>query len=54
MIQPISELLFAFLLIIGIPLGLFVGTFAFMILIVFLTSIPVILCHWAWELLRGL
>ena len=52
MIQTISELLFAFLLAIGVPLGIFVGTFIFMAIVVLLVSIPIILCHWAWELLK--
>ena len=52
MFEPITEFLFALLLAIGVPVGLFLSTFAVMAIVLFFMSIPIILCHWAYEWIK--
>ena len=52
MLQILSEFLFALLILIGSAVGLFVGTFAFLAILLFFMSIPLVLCHWAYEWIK--
>jgi hypothetical protein len=53
MFQTIAEFLFVLLLLIGVPVGLVVGTLGFMAILLFFVSIPIVLCHWAYELFKA-
>jgi len=52
MLQILSEFLFALLILIGSAVGLFLTTFAVMAILLFVMSIPVVLCHWAYEWIK--
>ena len=52
MLQILREFLFALLILIGSAVGLFVGTFAFLAILLFFMSIPLVLCHWAYEWIK--
>ncbi len=52
MLQILSEFLFALLILIGSGAGLFLSTFAVMAILLFVLSIPVVLCHWAYEWIK--
>jgi hypothetical protein len=40
------------LILIGSAVGLFLTTFAVMAILLFVMSIPVVLCHWAYEWIK--
>ena len=52
MLILLGELLFAILLLIAVPVVLFVGTFLLLGTVLFVVSIPVVLCHWAYEWIK--
>ena len=52
MLQILSEFLFALLILIGSAVGLFLSTFAVMAILLFFMSIPIVLCHWAYEWIK--
>ena len=52
MLQALSEFLFALLILIGSAVGLFLSTFAVMAIVLFFMSIPLVLCHWAYEWIK--
>jgi hypothetical protein len=52
MLQTLCEFLFALLILIGSAAGLFLATFAVMAILLFVMSIPVVLCHRAYEWIK--
>jgi hypothetical protein len=53
MIQALGEFLLMGLFLIGVPLGLFVGALLVSVVFILLLSIPILLCHWTYELFKA-
>jgi hypothetical protein len=53
MIQAFGEFLLMGLLVLGVPLGLFLGALLLLAVFILLMSIPIVLCHWTYELFKA-
>ena len=53
MIQALGEFLLMVFLVLGVPLGLFLGVLILSAAFILLISIPIVLCHWAYELFKA-
>ena len=53
MIQALGEFLLMGLFLIGVPLGLFACALLVSVVFILLLSIPIVLCHWTYELFKA-
>ena len=52
-LQAFGEFFLMVFLILGVPLGLFLGALLLLAVFILLMSIPIVLCHWTYELFKA-